>query len=114
VIAVASGSERQARLGGLGASHVIDRQETDVTEEVLRLTGGRGANLVIDPVGSTLQASLSALAPRFTRSISRRSEFPTCLPATVSIFHSSGRGLLLLLATIKTLNQHFGEDADLS
>ena len=63
VIAVASGSERQARLGELGASHVIDRQETDVTEEVLRLTGGRGANLVIDPVGSTLQASLSALAP---------------------------------------------------
>jgi NADPH2:quinone reductase len=63
VIAVASGSERQARLGELGASHVIDRQETDVTNAVSRLTGGRGANLVIDPVGSTLQASLSALAP---------------------------------------------------
>jgi NADPH:quinone reductase len=63
VIAVASGRERQARLGLLGASHVIDRQETDVTDAVLRLTGGRGADLVVDPVGSTLQASLSALTP---------------------------------------------------
>ncbi|WEX91032.1 zinc-binding alcohol dehydrogenase family protein [Sinorhizobium garamanticum] len=63
VIAVASGSERQAGLSGLGAPHVIDRLEKDVVEEVLRLTGRKGADLVIDPVGSTLQASLSALAP---------------------------------------------------
>ncbi|NRF11726.1 quinone oxidoreductase family protein [Agrobacterium pusense] len=63
VIAAAGGSERQARLRGLGASHVIDRLEKDVVEQVLRLTGGMGADLVIDPVGSTLQASLSALAP---------------------------------------------------
>lgn len=63
VIAVASGGERQARLSSLGASHVIDRLEKDVVKEVLRLTDGKGADLVIDPVGSTLQASLSALAP---------------------------------------------------
>lgn len=63
VIAVASGGERQARLRSLGASHVIDRLEKDVVEEVLRLTGRKGADVVIDPVGSTLQASLSALAP---------------------------------------------------
>lgn len=63
VIAVASGTERAARLIELGASHVIDRLENDVVEQVLRLTGGKGAELVIDPVGSTLQASLSALAP---------------------------------------------------
>ena len=63
VIAVASGGERQARLTDLGASHIINRLENDVVEEVLRLTDGRGADLVIDPVGSTLQASLSALAP---------------------------------------------------
>ncbi|CDM62528.1 zinc-binding dehydrogenase (plasmid) [Rhizobium sp. T1470] len=63
VIAAAGGGERQARLTELGASHVIDRLEKDVVEEVLRLTGGKGADLVIDPVGSTLQASLSALVP---------------------------------------------------
>ncbi|TCQ97291.1 zinc-binding alcohol dehydrogenase family protein [Neorhizobium sp. JUb45] len=63
VIAVARGRERRARLTGLGASHVIDRIENDVVEEVLLLTDGRGVDLVIDPVGSTLQASLSVLAP---------------------------------------------------
>jgi NADPH:quinone reductase-like Zn-dependent oxidoreductase len=63
VIAVVGGRERQALLTELGASHVIDRLEKDVVEEVLRLTGRKGADLVIDPVGSTLTASLSALAP---------------------------------------------------
>ncbi len=62
VIAVAGGRERQARLTALGAAHVIDRFEQDVVGEVRRLTDGRGVDLVIDPVGSTLQASLSALA----------------------------------------------------
>ncbi|RVH34252.1 quinone oxidoreductase family protein [Sinorhizobium meliloti] len=63
VIAAAGGRERQARLIDLGASQVIDRLENDVVAEVLRLTEGRGADLVIDPVGSTLQDSLAALAP---------------------------------------------------
>lgn len=62
VIAVAGGRERQARLTALGAAHVIDRFEQDVVGEARRLTDGRGVDLVIDPVGSTLQASLSALA----------------------------------------------------
>ncbi|MBA8881892.1 quinone oxidoreductase family protein [Phyllobacterium myrsinacearum] len=62
VLAVAGGRERQARLTELGAFHVIDRLEQDVVEEVHRLTDGKGVNLVIDPVGTTLQASLSALA----------------------------------------------------
>lgn len=63
VIAVASGSERQARLMELGATFVVDRLQNDVVGEACRLTNGRGVDLVIDPVGSTLQASLSALAP---------------------------------------------------
>lgn len=63
VIAVASGSERQARLTELGAAFVVDRLEHDVVEEARRLTTGKGVDLVIDPVGSTLQASLCALAP---------------------------------------------------
>ncbi len=63
VIAVASGSERQARLIELGAAFVVDRLQHDVAEEARRLTDGMGVDLVIDPVGSTLQASLFALAP---------------------------------------------------
>jgi NADPH:quinone reductase len=62
VIAVAGGRERQTRLTELGATHVIDRFEQDVVDEVRRLTDGKGADLVIDPVGSTLQSSLSSLA----------------------------------------------------
>ncbi|WP_018901365.1 zinc-binding alcohol dehydrogenase family protein [Rhizobium sp. 2MFCol3.1] len=63
VIAVLSGRERQARLSELGATFVVDRMQHDVAREARRLTNGRGVDLVIDPVGSTLQASLSALAP---------------------------------------------------
>jgi len=39
------------------------RLRQSVLEEARRLTNGKGVDLVIDPVGSTLQASLSALAP---------------------------------------------------
>ncbi|MDR6819922.1 NADPH:quinone reductase-like Zn-dependent oxidoreductase [Neorhizobium sp. 2083] len=35
----------------------------DVVEEARRLTGAQGVDLVTDPVGPTLQTSLSALAP---------------------------------------------------
>jgi NADPH:quinone reductase-like Zn-dependent oxidoreductase len=63
VIAVASGSERQSRLIELGATFVVDRLQHDVVEEARRLTDRKGVQLVIDPVGSTLQASLLALAP---------------------------------------------------
>jgi NADPH:quinone reductase len=63
VIALASGSERQARLTELGAAFVVDRLRHDVVEEAQRLTSGKGVDVVIDPVGSTLQASSSAPAP---------------------------------------------------
>ncbi|MCV0057509.1 zinc-binding alcohol dehydrogenase family protein [Pseudomonas aeruginosa] len=62
VIAVASGSERSSRLIELGADHVVDRAAGDVVDTVRQITDGAGANLVIDPVGTTLPASLSALA----------------------------------------------------
>ncbi|WP_161867546.1 quinone oxidoreductase family protein [Pseudomonas yangonensis] len=62
VIAVASGVQRQDRLIELGADHVIDRANCDVVETVQKLTEGAGVDLVIDPVGKTLQASLSCLA----------------------------------------------------
>jgi NADPH:quinone reductase-like Zn-dependent oxidoreductase len=63
VIAVASGIERRDRLLELGAHHFIDRRAEEVVREVLRITGDAGADIVIDPVGTTLQASLAALAP---------------------------------------------------
>lgn len=63
VIAVASGTQRRNRLLELGADHVVDSAANDVVDSVRRLTHGAGVDLVIDPVGTTLPASLSALAP---------------------------------------------------
>ncbi|MFK4808767.1 zinc-binding alcohol dehydrogenase family protein [Devosia sp. ZW T5_3] len=62
VIAVTSGTDRVGRLKELGANHVIDRKQEDVANAARSLTLGKGVDMVIDPVGSTLQQSLSALA----------------------------------------------------
>lgn len=63
VIAVTSGPERIARLLRFGADHVIDRKTENVVEATRSLTSGKGVEVVIDPVGSTLEDSLAALAP---------------------------------------------------
>lgn len=63
VIAVASGTQRRSRLLELGADHVVDRAVNNVVDSVRQFTHGTGVDLVIDPVGTTLAASLSALAP---------------------------------------------------
>jgi len=63
VLAVASGQHRIRGIRALGAYHVVDRSERDVVADVRRLTGQRGVDVIIDPVGSTLPASLAALAP---------------------------------------------------
>ena len=44
-------TEKVAVARGLGADHVIDYQAGDFVEEVKRLTGGRGADVIYDPVG---------------------------------------------------------------
>jgi NADPH2:quinone reductase len=44
-----------------GADHVIDADRPDLAAEVLRLTGGAGADLVLESVGgASLEASLAA------------------------------------------------------
>jgi NADPH2:quinone reductase len=65
VIATASSPAKLERLREFGMDHGIDYTAQDLVAEVKRLTGGRGANLVVDPVGGhTLQQSLRALAYR--------------------------------------------------
>ncbi len=63
VIATVKGADRAARLKDIGLTHAIDYRKCSVADEVLRLTGGRGADLVVDSVGSTLKESLAALRP---------------------------------------------------
>lgn len=64
VFATASSNEKLERLGEFGLDHGINYVEQDLATTVLELTDGRGVNLVVDPVGSTLAASMASLAYR--------------------------------------------------
>lgn len=65
VLATASSDERLARLGEYGLDHGINYAAVDFVEAVRELTGGRGADVIVDSIGgSTLQKSLQCLAYR--------------------------------------------------
>lgn len=51
VIAVAAGAERLVTAARHGATHGIDRLGEDVATRIRELTGGKGADVVVDPVG---------------------------------------------------------------
>jgi NADPH:quinone reductase len=51
VIATAGGADKAEICRGLGAHEVIDHRAADVVAEVKRLTDGRGADVIYDPVG---------------------------------------------------------------
>jgi NADPH2:quinone reductase len=61
VIATASPGKHET-VRALGADHVLDSRSTDIAAEVLQLTGGTGADLVLEATpGATLGASLAAV-----------------------------------------------------
>jgi NADPH2:quinone reductase len=63
VIATASPGKHET-VRALGADHVLDSRDGDLAAQVLRLTGGAGAGLVLESVGgATLAASLTAAKP---------------------------------------------------
>lgn len=65
VIATASSDERLERLKPLGLDHGINYRTNDTVQSVMKLTGNKGVNLVVDPVGgATLQSSILSLAYR--------------------------------------------------
>ena len=60
VIATASPAKHET-VRALGADHVLNSRDADLAAEVLRLTGGAGADLVLESIGGvTLDASLAA------------------------------------------------------
>lgn len=64
-IATTRSANKMQRLAELGAAHVINTEQQDVTRAILDITQGRGANIVFDAVaGSGLIALLNALAPK--------------------------------------------------
>jgi NADPH2:quinone reductase len=64
VIATASGEEKCALASAAGADHTLDSRSEDLRDRVKTLTGGRGADVVYDPVGGKLfEESLRCTAP---------------------------------------------------
>jgi NADPH2:quinone reductase len=65
VIGTASGEKHEVVLG-LGADYVVDYRTSDTAQEVLRLTGGKGVDVVLESVGGeTFKKSLE-VAKRVT------------------------------------------------
>jgi NADPH2:quinone reductase len=65
VLATAGSADKIERLRALGVDHGIAYREVDFVAAVRELTGGKGVDLVVDPVGGdTLQRSLLCLAYR--------------------------------------------------
>ena len=64
VIATAGGDAKLAKAKALGADHVIDHYQQDISAEVKRITAKRGADIVFEHVGeATWHKSLESLAP---------------------------------------------------
>jgi len=64
-IALTRKDDKRAALTKLGAEHVIATESQDLVAEVKKLTHGKGARVVFDPVGGPTVAKLvSAMAPR--------------------------------------------------
>ncbi|HEY8947402.1 MAG TPA: zinc-binding dehydrogenase [Rhizomicrobium sp.] len=63
VIATASSNERLEKLKPLGLDHGINYKTEDVVQAVMKITGS-GVDVVVDPVGSTLQTSIACLGYR--------------------------------------------------
>ncbi len=63
VIATASTDEKLLKAKQMGADEVINYSESDFAEEVKRITGGRGVDIVFEHVGpATFEKSLKSLA----------------------------------------------------
>ena len=63
VIVTCGGPEKCARALELGAAHAIDYKAQDFVEEVKRITGGKGVNMVLDMVaGDYVGRNLKCLA----------------------------------------------------
>ena len=63
VIVTCGGSEKCAAALDIGAAHAIDYKAQDFVEEVARITGGEGVNLVLDMVsGDYVARNLKCLA----------------------------------------------------
>jgi NADPH2:quinone reductase len=102
VIAAASSAQKLEAARRLGADELVDYSSADLRESVKQLTGGRGVDVVYDPVGGTYTAAaLRTLAWRGRLLVVgfAAGEIPS-LPAN-----------LLLLKEVAAVGVHWGEFA---
>ena len=71
VIATAGSEEKLAKARALGADHVIDHYQQDISAEVKKLTGKRGVDVVVEHVGA-------ATWPKSLESLSTAGRLVTC------------------------------------
>jgi NADPH:quinone reductase-like Zn-dependent oxidoreductase len=57
-IALTRGQSKRQALIEAGAAHVIATEDQDLVKEILKITGGKGARIVFDPVGGPTIARL--------------------------------------------------------
>jgi NADPH2:quinone reductase len=67
VIAVVSKPERASEIRGLGADHVVALSGGPFAEAVQKLTEGKGANLVLDPIGGEFTGQAFSAVCKFGR-----------------------------------------------
>jgi NADPH2:quinone reductase len=64
VIGIVSNADKAAFASKIGCSHVINRSSQDVGKRVAEITGGRGVDVIVDPVGGpTFLKHFDMLAP---------------------------------------------------
>jgi NADPH:quinone reductase-like Zn-dependent oxidoreductase len=63
-VALTRGKSKRQALADAGAAHVIVTDEQDLVKEALRITGGKGARIVFDPVGGPAVAKLAQATAR--------------------------------------------------
>ncbi len=61
VVAAASSAEKLATAEAAGATHFINYRKEDLREATLAATGGRGVDVVVDPVGAQGEAAFRSL-----------------------------------------------------
>jgi NADPH2:quinone reductase len=67
VIAVTSSDEKVAFCTSIGADYAVNRMTSNFVDEVLKLTGGRGANVIFDPVGGEVGTQATKAIARLGR-----------------------------------------------
>jgi len=67
VIAVVSKQDKASQISSLGADHVIALSGAPLAEQVQALTEGKGADLVLDPIGGDVTGKALAAAGTFGR-----------------------------------------------